>query len=181
MIEDLKSTALHGWHTAHMSCISVKGFTKDFIGADALLSSLLPGTETSRENSDDTLCKNKYVYPFVSDSLRKVAVGKNTTVLDREGSKIGSVLSCVTDMGITWYNGKIISINSDNIPENVKIKGLSCGFISVNKKIDQKIIQDSSTGEFPLTLKEKKRSIKASVIKDIRPDRTARKKLSNFI
>jgi len=78
-------------------------------------------------------------------------------------------VTCVTDMGITWHSGKIVSINSQNLPEDLKIKGLSCGFVMVNEKFDI-----SSNNHISLTLKEKKRAIKVKIVKDIRPDRTAR-------
>ena len=144
----------HPWEFALAFNHDKTGFIKNFLGADALLS----------DNNDS------FIYPFVGDSLRKVTPGENTHVIDQTGKIIGKVLTCVTDMGITWHNGKIISINSHNIPEDLKIKGLSCGFVMVNEKFDI-----SNNNYIPLTLKEKKRTIKIKIVKDIRPDRTARK------
>lgn len=146
----------HPWEFALAYNHDKTGFTKNFLGADALLS----------DNNDS------FIYPFVGDSLRKVTPGENTHVIDQTGKTIGKVLTCVTDMGITWYNGKIISINSQNIPEDLKIKGLSCGFIMVNEKFDI-----SNNNHISLILKEKKRTIKVKIVKNIRPDRTARIKL----
>ncbi len=131
-------------------------FTKKFLGSDALFP----------HDSD------LFIYPFVGNSLRKITPGKNTQVIDSKGNIIGKVLTCVTDMGITWHNGKIVSINTQNLPEGLKIKGLSCGFVMVNKEFE---IISSHDSDFSLTLKEGKRAIKISIVKDIRPDRTARK------
>ena len=89
-----------------------------------------------------------------------------------KGVVIGKVLTCATDMGITWLDGSIVSICTENLPEDIKIKGISCGFVMVSKTLEPGC---------KLLLKEGKRKIKATIVKDIRPDRTARKKLNNFI
>jgi len=146
----------HPWEFALPYDREKTSFTKDFIGAKALL-----------PDKNDS-----YIYPFVGDSLRKVSHGENTQVLDETQKNIGTVLTCATDMGISRYNGEIVSICSKNIPEDLKIKGISCGFVRVSKKL---------TPGTTLTLKESKRSIMATIVTDIRPDRTARKKLDNFI
>ena len=150
----------HPWEFALPFNQDKTEFTKNFIGSNALL---------SQDNES-------YIYPFISDSLRKVSPGKETQVIDPDGKIIGHVLTCVTDMGIAMYNEEIISINSKDIPEGFKIKGLSCGFIMVSTDYG-----DSRDQNINLTLKEGKRSIKVKIVKDIRPDRTARKALNNFI
>ena len=150
----------HPWDFALAFNKDKTSFTKKFLGSDALLS----------HNNDS------FTYPFVGDSLRKIAPGDNTQVIDGKGNIIGKVLTCVTDMGITWHNDTIISINSQNIPDDLKIKGLSCGFVMVNKKLNAGSSLDNN---FPLTLKEGKRAIKVCIVKDIRPDRTARKNLNS--
>jgi aminomethyltransferase len=132
------------------------GFTKTFLGADALVPE--PG---------DT-----FVFPFAGNSLRKVAAGETTGVYDYNQEQIGHVLTCVTDMGITWHDGRIVSIASPNLPDNIKIKGIACGFVMVSRQLEPGT---------QLTLKEGKRTIDVSIVQDIRPDRTARKKLSYFI
>jgi glycine cleavage system T protein (aminomethyltransferase) len=81
-------------------------------------------------------------------------------------------LTCVTDMGIGWHNKKIVSVNTPDLPEDLKIKGLSCGFVRVSTPLEPGV---------QLTLKEGKRSIDVTLVSDIRPDRTARMKLDNFI
>ncbi|OQY50874.1 MAG: glycine cleavage system protein T [Desulfobacteraceae bacterium 4572_89] len=132
------------------------GFTKEFLGADALI-------KTPEDN---------FVFPFVGENLRKVNAGEQTQVLDENSENIGRVLTCATDMGIGIQDQKIISINTPDLPRDLKIKGISCGFIMVSKQLD--------FGD-KLTLKEGKRTITVTIVPDIRPDRTARKKLDNFI
>ncbi len=146
----------HPWEFALPYTIDKSSFTKEFIGAQALLS--------AEEDS--------FIYPFAGDSIRKVTTGEKTKVLDKTGAVIGKVLTCATDMGISWHEGKIISINSGNLPSEIIIKGLSCGFVMVSNKLNP--------GE-TLTLSEGKRSITATIVTDIRPDRTARKKIINFL
>ncbi|MCF6247014.1 MAG: aminomethyltransferase family protein [Desulfobacula sp.] len=145
----------HPWDFALPYTEDKKSFSKKFIGHDALL-----------KKSDS------FIYPFVGDSLRKVSTGDKTQVLDNNKNNIGQVLTCATDMGITRHKGNIVSINSRDLPEGLKIKGISCGFVMV----DQKLNPDTA-----LTLQEGKRIIKATIVTDIRPDRTARKKIDNFI
>jgi len=150
----------HPWDFALPYNKDKTSFTKDFLGADAL--------EPSTNDS--------FTYPFVGDSLRKVSSGDNTLVIDETekvpGIVIGKVLTCATDMGITWQEGNIVSLCSKNLPDDLKIKGISCGFVMVSKKLNPGI---------KLTLKEGKRTITVTIVTDIRPDRTARKKLDNFI
>ena len=146
----------HPWDFALPYSPEKDGFTKDFLGASALKDE--PG--------------DAFVLPFVGENLRKVSAGEKTKVT-MEGSDLsGHVLTCATDMGIVWLDGKIISINSPGIPENVKVKGISCGFVMVSENL--------APGT-QLTLTEGKRAIKVTVVSDIRPDRTARKKIDNFI
>ena len=146
----------HPWDFALPYTQDKTSFTKDFLGAAAL----------------STFRKDSFTYPFAGDSLRKVSAGNNTQVLDNTQKVIGKVLTCATDMGITWHKGQIVSICSQHLDQNIKIKGISCGFVMVSDKLDP-----GTT----LTLKEGKRTITATIVTDIRPDRTARKKLNNFI
>ena len=145
----------HPWDFALPFNEDRTGFTKKFVGKAAL------------EKGFD-----RYVYPFAGDSLRKVAAGEQTQVLDESGSTIGHVLTCATDMGIGWHDGRIFSIASPDLPSDAKIKGISCGFVMVDKKLEY--------GD-RLTLKENKRKIEVTVVRDVRPDRTARKAIKNFI
>jgi aminomethyltransferase len=146
----------HPWDFALPYNSDKSGFTKDFLGAAALVP----------EKND------VYVFPFVGDSLRKVAAGENTGVFDENEQQIGHVLTCATDMGITWHEGKIVSITTPDLPDNIKIKGIACGFVMVSKHLEP-----GTT----LMLKEGKRAIRVTIVTDIRPDRTARKKITHFI
>ena len=133
------------------------GFTKSFIGCDAII------------NSEEV----KYTYPFVGEDLRKIGAGADSQVLDSSGNVIGTVLTCATDMAIGWHNNSMIySVVSPNLPEGFKAKGISCGFVLVDRKLD--------VGT-KLVLQEKKRKINVMVVNDVRPDRTARLKLSVFL
>ncbi len=146
----------HPWDFALPYSDDRQYFTKDFLGADALFPE--PG--------------DVFVYPFAGENLRKVSNGKGTRVIDPDNHDIGHVLTCATDMGITWHEGRIVSIATPGLPENIKVKGIACGFIMVSKALEP---------ETRLTLKEGKRSIRVTLKTDIRPDRTARKKISHFI
>ncbi len=146
----------HPWDFALPYTEDKKGFTKDFIGASTLLSSVDAG----------------YTYAFAGDSLRKVTSGDATQVLDESGNAIGKVLTCATDMGISRFEDRIVSINTPDLPANIKIKGIACGFVMVSKAL--------APGT-RFTLKEGKRSISVRLVEDVRPDRTARKALNNFI
>jgi len=146
----------HPWDFALPYTQDKQGFTKDFLGSKALVPTK----------------NDPFILPFVGENLRKVNAGEATQVLDKTDESIGHVLTCATDMGIDFLDGKIVSINTPDLPENLKIKGVSCGFVMVSKQIDPGV---------KLTLKEGKRSIKVTIVTDIRPDRTARKKLDNFI
>jgi aminomethyltransferase len=58
-----------------------------------------------------------------------------------------------------------------DLPDDFEPKGLSCGFIKVNKKLN--------TGQI-LELKDR-RQIKVEVVEDIRPDRTAHKPMKQML
>jgi len=62
-------------------------------------------------------------------------------VIDNKGDQIGITLTCVTEPSIDRYNDRIYCINDSQKPENLNIRGLSCGFVKVNKilKIGDKI------------------------------------------
>lgn len=132
------------------------GFTKTFIGSSTLL---------NRENV-------RYTYPFAGEDLRKIGAGGDSQVVDSEGNSIGTVLTCATDMAIGWNENKIYSIASTDLPEGFKAKGISCGFVLVDRKLE--------IGT-KLTLQEKKRKINVKIVDDLRPERTARQKISIFL
>lgn len=146
----------HPWDFALPYNKDKTGFTKDFIGKKAILN----------------FSGEVHIYPFAGDSLRKVGSGKNTKVRDLKGNIIGHVLTCATDMGIGWHDNRILSIASPELPHGFVAKGISCGFIMVEKRLE---------AGTRLELEEGKRKIPVTVMSDIRPDRTARKKISHFI
>ncbi|MCP4114346.1 MAG: aminomethyl transferase family protein [Desulfobacteraceae bacterium] len=145
----------HPWMFALAMAEDGKGFTKDFLGKEALL------------DSGDA----HFTVPFVGETLRKVGTGPDTQVIDANGDSIGMVLTCATDMGIGLHEGRILSIASPDLPEGFKVKGLSCGFLLVDRQLQP--------GE-KLVLRENKRKINVAVAEDIRPHRTARLKITNF-
>jgi len=130
------------------------GFTKFFIGDKPL---------RDRANAE-------FTYPFAGYDLRKISLP--AAVTDTEGSEIGTVLTCVSDMGIGRHNDRIYSIASPDRPEGFIPKGLSCGFVKAAKPLN---IGQS------LILKDSRRKIEAEIREDIRPNRTARMPISNFL
>lgn len=132
------------------------GFTKTFLGAEALRSS--PAAERT--------------YAFAGYDLRKVSIGDGTVVTDAGGHTMGAVLTCATDMGIDRCDGRIYSVASPDRPAGMKFKGLCCGFIKVDRALD--------SGQRVL-LKDSRRTISVEIVDDVRPDRTARKPLRLFL
>jgi aminomethyltransferase len=133
-----------------------KQFTKKFLGDSALLNLKNP----------------EYTYPFAGFDLRKVNGGAKALVfMERKESSIGTVLTCVTDMGIGRHENRIYSIAGPDLPDNFEPRGLSCGFVKVNQKL--------KTGQI-LELRDR-RQIKVEVVEDIRPDRTAHKPMKQML
>lgn len=131
-----------------------EGFTKTFLGSAAL--------ETTTDPS--------YTLTFVGQDLRKVDAHGARVFL--AGEEIGTVLTCVTDMAIGRHDGRIYSIASPDKPAELVIKGLCCGFIKVNSRL-----QPGTTVE----IKDGKRAIQVVIETDVRPDRSARKALKSFL
>nr|WP_319394228.1 aminomethyl transferase family protein [uncultured Desulfobacter sp.] len=145
----------HPWEFALPFKAGTREFTKTFLGDQSLMNLEAPS----------------FTYAFVGDSLRKVSSGGAARVLTEQGEDIGMVLTCATDMGIFWYEDRIVSVNTPNLPSDVKIKGLACGFVMVDQPLDMGT---------RLTLVEGKRKIKVRLVSDVRPDRTARLAIKNF-
>lgn len=125
-------------------------FSKDFIGADALLA--------------DPDVPNSYL--FLGENGRKVEAGAEVLL---EGEVIGEVLTCATDMGMSMIDGALVSLGSPTAPEGFKPRGLSCGILRVHTTL---------TAGTSLTLKDKRRECTVTTVTDLRPDRTARMKWS---
>lgn len=134
-------------------------FTKQFLGADAL---------SSRETKEYTL-------PFAGFDPRKMPVSDSSFVMDEAGNRLGIILTCATDMAIGRVKENIVSIATPvtaGRPEGYAPKGLSCGFIKVDRKL--------KTGDVVL-LTDGKRKIKVEIRQDIRPDRTARRAMREML
>lgn len=130
-------------------------FTKAFLGSTAI---------ESATGADYTLT-------FVGNDLRKIDT-HTAVVRDEHGDELGSVLTCATDMAIGRCAGKIYSVATPDKPEGLKIGGLSAGFIKVKKHLPPGTVVE---------LKDARRAIKVTIETDVRPDRTARKALKNFL
>jgi len=128
-------------------------FTKEFHGAKALL-----------ESGWD-----KYTLAFAGFDPRKIGAEEANYVTDLDGNKIGKILTCTTDMAIGRIDGEIKSIAEN---KELKIKGLCCGFVLLDKKVEQ--------GDVVL-LTDGKRKIKVEIRTDIRPQRTARCAMSTMV
>lgn len=131
-------------------------FTKTFLGSQALLAA---------GDAD-------YTRPFAGFDLRKVANPAETEVVDDVGRTLGTVLTCATDMGIGRHRDRIFSLASPDKPEGFKAKGLCCGFVKVSA--------DLPAGTL-IYLQDKRRKLKAMIVDDIRPDRTARRPLKDML
>ena len=128
-----------------------RGFTKDFIGAQALLSS---------QGGDHTL-------PFAGYDARKITPGPESAVFDLQGERIGSILTCTTDMAIGRVGTAIVAIGTAEgagRPAGFIARGLCCGFVKVKGALapGQEVI-----------LADGKRRITVEIRRDIRPGRTA--------
>jgi aminomethyltransferase len=146
----------HPWHFALPFNSDETRFTKKFIGDNSLLN----------------LTQPEYTYPVVGDNVCKVGNGDESVVLDSGENVVGSVLTCVTDMGIGWHQNKIYSISSPGKPTGFSPQGLCCGFVKVKKKFE--------IGQ-TLFLQDNRRTIRVRVVRDIRPDRTARRFINEMI
>lgn len=145
----------HPWGFALPFDQAGTGFTKTFLGSAAL----------------DMAKDAPYTLTFVGNDLRKIDT-HDAKVRDQQGNTLGTVLTCATDMAIGRHDGKIYSVVSPNKPAGLAIKGLACGFIKVDKNLAPGTVVE---------LKDNKRSIQVAIETDVRPDRTARKPLKNFL
>lgn len=147
----------HPWQFALPFNADGSAFTKRFIG-DVVLQ--------LRQTADHT-------HPFAGYDPRKVSTGDaQALVLDASENEIGVVLTCVGDLAIGRVDGRICSVASPNKPEDFKPLGLCCGFVRVRSKLD------AGTQVF---LKDKRRRIRVDITDDIRPDRTARRPMREFL
>jgi len=148
----------HPWPFALPFNADGSGFTKAFIGSEAL---------QRVENPE-------YTHAFVGDDLRKVSTGAGepARVLNAAGKEIGAVLTCVTDMGIGRHEGRIYSIASPDKPEAFEPPGLCCGFLKAKTRL---------TAGDTVELQDRRRRLRATIVDNIRPDRTAHRPLREMI
>lgn len=146
----------HPWPFALPYNNQNNGFTKVFVGSDALLNNSHP----------------EYTHAFVGNDLRKVSLSDPAVVTDTDGNNLGVVLTCATDMAIGRADGIIYSIASPNKPEGFKARGLCCGFVLVERKL--------VNGQVVI-LQDKRRKLKVTITEDVRPNRTARKPLAQML
>jgi aminomethyltransferase len=146
----------HPWSFALPYNDTYTAFTKKFMG-DVILA--------IREKAEHT-------YAFVGYDPRKVSIHNPAVVLDTDGNEIGIVLTCVSDMAIARYDGRIFSVASPDKPDNFKPRGLSCGFVKVKVRL--------VAGQ-EVRLKDRRREIKVLIVNDVRPDRTAHRPMSEMM
>ncbi len=146
----------HPWPFALPYDETGKEFTKEFIGSKSLL------------NQDST----EYTYAFAGYDPRKVTPGADSGVADESDRPIGTVLTCATDMAIARHEDTIYSIASEDCPDGVKFRGLSCGFIKTDIQLEPGAI---------VYLKGNNRKFKVEIRDDIRPARTARKAIKKML
>lgn len=131
-------------------------FTKGFLG-DVILG--------KRDTAEHTQA-------FAGYDPRKVSVHDPAVVLGPDGTDLGIVLTCVADMAIGRVGDRIYSVASPDKPEGFKAKGLSCGFVRVRHRLPPGQVVE---------LKDKRRKIRAVIVEDIRPHRTALRPMSFMI
>ena len=128
-------------------------WTKNFFGRSALEEALASGNVT-------------YTYAYCGFDPRKVTSPDHDThpqVL-LEGEVIGDGLTCVADVSIGRVDGVITSVASPEKPEGFAPKGLVCGFVRVNRPLENGT---------KLTLADPRRKIQVETVTDIRPARMA--------
>ena len=128
-----------------------KSFSKSFVGAQQVL----------KEQHD-------YTYGYAGYDPRKISAGSSSEVKDEDGTAIGTILTCTTDMAIDRVDGRIFSVATppaEGGPDAFQPRGLSCGFVRVDRPLHP--------GDM-VWLVEGKRNIKVEIRNSIRPDRTAR-------
>jgi aminomethyltransferase len=146
----------HPWPFALPYDETGTGFTKKFIG-DVVLG---------------LADKSEHTQAFVGYDPRKVSIDDPAVVLDSDGNEVGVVLTCVGDLAIGRENDLIYSIASPDAPESFKPRGLCCGFVRVRQPLVSGHIVE---------LKDNRRKMKVQITENVRPARTARRPIREFL
>jgi len=128
-------------------------FTKNFIGAPALLKS---GWK-------------KYTLPFAGFDPRKINAGPDSYVIRESGERLGTILTCTTDMALGRIEGTIVSVAAD---KDFQAKGLCCGFVLLDEVC--------APGE-RVVLTDGTRKVVVEIRADVRPHRTARRPIEKML
>jgi aminomethyltransferase len=128
-------------------------FSKEFIGKAALLQGKW----------------DKYTLPFAGYDPRKISADDESFVISTTGERLGTILTCTTDMAIGRMDGEIVSVAGN---KDFQAKGLCCGFVMLERNY--------SPGE-QVMLSDGKRKIKVEIRADIRPERTARNSIGSML
>ncbi|MFH1138274.1 MAG: aminomethyltransferase family protein [Pseudomonadota bacterium] len=145
----------HPWSLALPWNSGQTAFTKSFWG-DIVLE--------KRAGADHTLA-------FAGFDPRKVMVHDDAAVLF-QGREIGRVLTCAGEVSIGRVEGRIVGVASADKPEGWKPRGLCCGFVKVADKLENGVLVE---------LRDKRRKIEVEIVADIRPARTARRPIKDFL
>ncbi|MDR2551189.1 MAG: aminomethyl transferase family protein [Desulfobulbus sp.] len=135
------------------------GFTKEFIGGRAI---------QAARSAPCTLA-------FAGFDPRKIALGEASRATALDGTPLGSVLTCTTDMAIDRVDGILIGIATPMAagrPQSFAPRGLCCGFVRLEAPLP---------AGTEILLTDGKRTLKVEIRDQIRPDRTARSPLTAML
>jgi aminomethyltransferase len=124
-------------------------FTKEFVGSSALRPE-----------------ENPHTLPFAGFDQRRVEPHGAKVLLD--GEDVGDVLTIVSDMAIGRIGGVIAGLAGPDRPEDWTPRGLCCGFVRVKRCLEPGT---------RIVLQDARRKIEVEIVKTIRPNRTAARRL----
>ena len=134
-------------------------FSKEFIGGPALRA------------AKDVPCTQAYA----GFDPRKITLSDNSRVIAADGTPLGTILTCTTDMAIDRVGGAIVSIATPpehGRPQPFAPRGLCCGFV----RLDHPLPPGTE-----VRLTDGKRTLTVEIRDQVRPDRTARKPMSTML
>ncbi len=137
-----------------------QGFTKGFLGSEALLAAQ----------------PREFTLAFAGYDPRKIVAGEGSGVTNLDGERIGDILTCATDMAIDRVQGAICSLASaaeEGRPADFRPRGLCCGFVKVRENLPP--------GTEVILTDGKKKKLRVEIREDVRPARTARRPLKEMV